>query len=538
MIVLFKLKDFLKEKILFKNTNIKEFIVIDTIDDLKSIDCNEITIIYEYSDEIFKDLIFIKKTFFKVYFFLFIKKEDCKNIQNIINNGLVDYIQYIPFDSLDVLNKHINNNIKDVKSIKNRFKSESFRKKLSKNEFLNYKSMIKSFYIYDLIYGDIEKVNLMRDFIGELKIDIKPNYVITIMLDDFWEICKELDNKFRYHIKKDCLNLTEKAIELYNIDAISCSLIGTDKIIIMARVDEFSQNIINTSIINIANSIQNYINENADYSVTLGIGDKCSNFKEIYKSYEQSFQALKLSFFLGKNQVIIYDDKMVNFCKKSQIQDFDAFKFMFFKNFSKLNYDDSIGAYNTIFDNFTLNQINKEIIKALISNFIFEIFYYAIDLGLNKNIIHTKALESSSKILDSNSIVAIKETGDEFIKYILLELKKSKKTCDISLESAKAFIDKYYYTDISLKDLSYISNMSESYFSRKFKEKYKINFINYLIDVRLGKSLELLKDDSLSIENISELVGFKEYSYFSKSFKTKYKIAPYHFRERLKNKDF
>jgi len=64
--------------------------------------------------------------------------------------------------------------------------------------------------------------------------------------------------------------------------------------------------------------------------------------------------------------------------------------------------------------------------------------------------------------------------------------------------------------------------MSDSYFSRKFKEKFNINFSTYLLNIRLEKAKELLKEKKLNIENISEMVGFKDSSYFSKSFKQKY----------------
>lgn len=36
--------------------------------------------------------------------------------------------------------------------------------------------------------------------------------------------------------------------------------------------------------------------------------------------------------------------------------------------------------------------------------------------------------------------------------------------------------------------------MSDSYFSRKFKEKFNINFSTYLLNIRLEKAKELLKE--------------------------------------------
>jgi len=54
------------------------------------------------------------------------------------------------------------------------------------------------------------------------------------------------------------------------------------------------------------------------------------------------------------------------------------------------------------------------------------------------------------------------------------------------------------------------------------------------LNIRLEKAKELLKEKNLNIENISEMVGFKDSSYFSKSFKQKYGMAPHYYRDNFK----
>ena len=111
--------------------------------------------------------------------------------------------------------------------------------------------MFTSFYIFDLIYGDLTKLNALNEITG-FKMDDLPNSVITLMIDDFWEICRKMDNRDRYSLKMEYSNLVKNAINRYQIKALSCSLVGTDKIIILVKSPY------NFSLNDIALKIKNY----------------------------------------------------------------------------------------------------------------------------------------------------------------------------------------------------------------------------------------------------------------------------------------
>lgn len=68
--------------------------------------------------------------------------------------------------------------------------------------------MFTSFYIFDLIYGDLTKLNALNEITG-FKMDDLPNSVITLMIDDFWEICRKMDNRDRYSLKMEYSNLVK-----------------------------------------------------------------------------------------------------------------------------------------------------------------------------------------------------------------------------------------------------------------------------------------------------------------------------------------
>lgn len=81
------------------------------------------------------------------------------------------------------------------------------------------------------------------------------------------------------------------------------------------------------------------------------------------------------------------------------------------------------------------------------------------------------------------------------------------------------FIKERYMDNIALSDAADAVNVSKSYLSLLFKQETGINFSKYLMDFRVEKGKELLKDTTLKIYEVAERVGFPNPYYFSKVFK-------------------
>lgn len=92
------------------------------------------------------------------------------------------------------------------------------------------------------------------------------------------------------------------------------------------------------------------------------------------------------------------------------------------------------------------------------------------------------------------------------------------------------YIDSHYYEDLSLSYLSDICHISSPYLSKIFHDKVGVSFSTYLTDIRIQKSMDLMKFSSLSLNQISELTGFSDYSYYSKVFRKKNGISPHQYR--------
>lgn len=91
--------------------------------------------------------------------------------------------------------------------------------------------------------------------------------------------------------------------------------------------------------------------------------------------------------------------------------------------------------------------------------------------------------------------------------------------------------ENYQIPELSLADVSRQCGVSYFYLSRLFKTQLKKNFSNYLSRLRMEVAVRLLKDRSLTINQIALACGFDDAGYFCKVFKKTYGHAPLTYRK-------
>lgn len=90
-----------------------------------------------------------------------------------------------------------------------------------------------------------------------------------------------------------------------------------------------------------------------------------------------------------------------------------------------------------------------------------------------------------------------------------------------------------YTEEITLNSLAEKYNISVSRLSTRMKENLGMSFTKYLTSSRVQRAKELLSDESLSIEQIAEMVGYRDYFYFIRVFKKATGVSPSVYRKNL-----
>lgn len=88
------------------------------------------------------------------------------------------------------------------------------------------------------------------------------------------------------------------------------------------------------------------------------------------------------------------------------------------------------------------------------------------------------------------------------------------------------YLENHYKEEITLEKLAQDQFLSPTYLSKIFKEATEMSPTNYLIEIRLKRAKDMLKNDQLTIKEVASAVGYQDAYHFSKSFKKLYGISP------------
>ncbi|WP_143318300.1 AraC family transcriptional regulator [Clostridium sp. HBUAS56017] len=116
-------------------------------------------------------------------------------------------------------------------------------------------------------------------------------------------------------------------------------------------------------------------------------------------------------------------------------------------------------------------------------------------------------------------------------EYIKLQ-KKFSTTVNYSLHIKKAieYVDSKFYDPISLDVIAEYLNINRCYFCNLFKKETGKTFSQYLNQVRIERSKELLLTKDLPIIEVAMSVGFSSQNYYNMAFKKITKKTPLEFR--------
>lgn len=91
------------------------------------------------------------------------------------------------------------------------------------------------------------------------------------------------------------------------------------------------------------------------------------------------------------------------------------------------------------------------------------------------------------------------------------------------------YVDTHLADKISLEKLAEEVNYSESYIGKIFKDVTKQPLTGYIVNKRLINAASYLRE-GYPIAEVSEMVGFNNYSYFFKAFKKQFGVSPMEYK--------
>ena len=113
---------------------------------------------------------------------------------------------------------------------------------------------------------------------------------------------------------------------------------------------------------------------------------------------------------------------------------------------------------------------------------------------------------------------------------------KSNKT-NVIIEAQKYINRNYNNEYLSISEIANSLGVSQTYLSRMFKREMGSTFSQYLTNVRIKNAIILMRDPSLRLNEIAELIGYGTQNYFNNIFKRSVGISPEDYKIGVVNQE-
>jgi len=141
--------------------------------------------------------------------------------------------------------------------------------------------------------------------------------------------------------------------------------------------------------------------------------------------------------------------------------------------------------------------------------------------------------EGLINLWNSGLLSAFIEKAQEILK-VILEKAKEKRNLSATLKRALQYMENHFAEPISLDQVADILGIAPASLSRLFSEELGTGFARTLIEYRLNRAKELLRQGSVSVKEVSIACGYQDPNYFARLFKNWIGMTPTEYMDFLK----
>lgn len=109
------------------------------------------------------------------------------------------------------------------------------------------------------------------------------------------------------------------------------------------------------------------------------------------------------------------------------------------------------------------------------------------------------------------------------------------KTISERIANALHYLSEHIEENPTISELAGLCNVSEVYFRKQFKECLGTTPLKYRNALRLGRASSYLEYGDISIQEISDMLGYSTVSHFIKEFRMHYGCSPLQYRKQNQN---
>lgn len=278
-------------------------------------------------------------------------------------------------------------------------------------------------------------------------------------------------------------------------------------------------------------TLMDNVQQHLTTSMTTGIGEPVHTLNQLQLSYRQAVEAVEGKMFLGKGSIIKYEDvcaepgmldaRMLDERMNVLLKAMEEYELVqICDELEKL-----FGSIRNLRSRFTVRNMSNYIIWKLeqyLSSRNEDLF----DL-LGMEIHHLDILMQFETVSDIRSwfIQHIFEISERLFE-------KSNSKDGKFIRSVIQMMKERMSENLTIKDIAQHFSFSPSHIGFLIKERSGNTFNELLVQLRMEKACELLKQPGLKVYEVADQVGYRYLPYFSRQFKEKFAMTPMEYRKR------
>jgi len=441
----------------------------------------------------------------EISFILYGTFNDADYMQKCMEYGSVGYM-YKPVKPGE-LEKNLNIAAKVYEDKQRRLKEEGeILKKYQENMMF-----FETLFLKNLTNGAISNEREISNGFEYLNIEIKPPYSVAVLrIDHFKKVVLTFEENEKHLFILRILNTVNKILDDNECGKAFINNFN-EIIIIMYGFSELE------NILRVLNEIKIEAQILINLGVSIGVGGRFENIKDISVSYREAVAALRYRCFIGYNSIIPceYVEPGNDITYRYPIEREELLVYIAVIG----EYDYCIKLLDEIFDSLRKSaEIKPKLLSQIITDILISINRNALEQNLNISGINQ--FFPTAKVFEIKTIDEaynyLKTGLNSFCSYII-DIRNKKET-EI-FNSAIKYINDKYYEDINTKKIAVLFNCSYEYFKRLFKKYSHISFSDYVTKIRIEKAKELIMTTNIDDELLALKVGYEDINIFRASFK-------------------
>ncbi len=415
-------------------------------------------------------------------------------------------------NELDFLNKAISSIVE---------KSKNLNTTLRKNA-----GILKEMFIQELLVSSFTDETELENKLKELDISFSNRYyyIFVIGIDKYAQFSRKYQEKDRDLFCFGIKNITEEIVNSGNYGL--TFQVEKDMFVSIVNSNDGQE-----QIRDMADGIRKNINEIFKFTVTIGVSGQFERIGEASFAYHEALEALKQRVVFGGDRVILNTNPgqknklglLISTSREEQI----------FNAISQGNMDEVERLLDKIVNSLKdspvfppeeIYQLFYSVLGCAIKT-VMEKGWSASDIFGDKTDLYKELFEHENILDMKRWIVDILKRMSHFISE-----KKESKNAEL-IENILKYMHTNYNKDINLNMVSEFVYLSPSYLSKLFKDETGKNYIEYLTEIRIQKSKEMLRNPEYKIAEIAEKVKLGSVQNFIRMFKRYCGVTPGQYRD-------